>query len=156
MDRQAGGGGERQGRLVHLQGVGLDHGQPAGRRRAEVRPAAGRKRGSTLHGDDLRGRLSSRGAGQAAGAGADLDRGSDSSPPARRAILRVMLRSSEEVLAEALLGQQPVLGARLSRSGGRSASSWLSATPRRAAHVRAMRMAAIRLSARPRPRPAMS
>ena len=140
--------GPARARLVHLQGVGVDHRQSAVRRAREVRQQ-GEEAGVGLHGDHPRAGLE-QGPGQPAGSRSDLDHRLALEGPGQPGDLAADVEVEEEVLAEALVGGQAGGAQGVAQRRG------LGHLARFAAMTAARRIAAIMLSGLARPRPAMS
>ncbi|MNN62006.1 hypothetical protein D3C81_1772740 [compost metagenome] len=102
-------------RLAHVQGVALDDGQAAG---AVIQFAEqGDEAGVLLDQNHLAGVAFQDGAGQAAGAGADLDHSAAVERTGVADDLARHIEVQQEVLAEALLGQQAVGVERFAKGG---------------------------------------
>ena len=140
-----------QGGLVDLQSVRLDHLKAAGRRLGEF--AQQRQEAAVLlDRNQPAGVAFQERPGQAAGPRTHLDHCVALEGPGQARDLAGDVQVQQEVLAEALLGEQAVGGQALAQ--GRQIVEAHAA--RREASSAAVRMAAIRLSGRAIPRPAMS
>ena len=122
-----------QFRLVDLESIRLDHDQPAG---AVVEFGQKRQEPRVLLDQyDLAGVALQQGAGQAAGAGADLDHGPTVERPGQTHDLSGHVQVEQEMLAETLFRQQAVGVERFAEGGevggvhrgfiGQSRDKWL-------------------------------
>ena len=140
--------------FLDAQGIVLDQMKLAGSRVAEA-VEQGKEPRVHLNRNDL-GTGFEQGAGQAAGAGADLDHGLAFDHLGQAGDLAGDIEVEQEMLAKALLGQKAVLFERLTDGGKVFEAHGRTCAARLLAIWSAMRMAAIRLSGRAMPCPAMS